>query len=227
MTSRICALVLIIMFCAEAQADQLSLTISIPYTGGALNAVLQSGLPERDNENDQTLSPCAGGIATVIYTHASHPGGRHHGWPNEDTGGRGNRCYLDKEQEWYVLVGGLENSQYRETFVLGPGFRQEILNVQGFSLSLGGELPFVNYELYGGGAVRGFLPVIYAEVGYRLNKSIKVGLMHMWLPKGGVTLRGTVLDTALHSQAQMMPLSSLPSRGGSQPALTLVLNYQF
>lgn len=227
------ALIALVMLCVDTvQAGELILTLNIPHKDTRTAIILTRSQAAENRPVSSSASPCAGGIATVLYTHASHPGGSRNGWPNEDNWGRGNRCYLDREQSWYVLIGGLENSQYGDTFVFGPGTKYRLLETLGVSVDVGVEIPFVSYELYSGKVVRGLLPLAYASISYRINKATKIGLMQMWLPKGGVTLRGNVIDTTSLSSPHAAMLADpsrppLSSWDGSQTRPSLVLHYQF
>lgn len=180
---------------AAAKTDSdLSLVVHIPHDQSAVTLLVG-----RSEEASQVkrLSPCAE-TATLIYTTSSHPGGNRHGALNESTGGRGGRCYFDREKHLYVVVAGLLNSQYGDTFAFGPGIKARLFELPsemlGLSLEVGGEIPFVHYA-WGrrAKAVNMPLPMVFAGINIQVGK-VEIGMMQSWLPKNSARLRATLIQ---------------------------------
>lgn len=226
----LCALLL----ARETRADGMTLSLSVPHGETQTTAVvtMEDPVAARIGRNYASpWNPCVGGIDTVIYTHASHPGGNIHGWLNENNGGRANRCYLNPKKHWYSLyaiVGGLRNSQFQDTVAFGPGIKFRLAEVWKASLDVGAEIPLVSYERCCGRApVRGILPSLYIGLNYQLNKQTRIGFMQMWLPLG-VTLRGAVINTPFNNGSVEERITGAGWRPApALPPPNIVLTYQF
>jgi hypothetical protein len=76
------------------------------------------------------------------------------------------------------MIGALENSQFEDTFVIGPGVRLYSQQFLRLSLEGGVEIPFIYYELRRrSGYVYGFLPILYLGINLELPRlaGLKLG----------------------------------------------------
>lgn len=189
-----------------AQANELSLSLSIPSHGGEratdINVTWKKAGP---GQMKQFSGPCVDS-ATLIFTTASHNGGNKRGLLNESTGGYGGRCYLDRDKHFYIVFAQLLNSQYGDTFAIGPGAKWRVFELSpafyNVSLDVGADAPLVNYQYgpaYGefrrpqGKAINRPLPMLWAGVNVKFGK-VEAGMMQLWLPKGAAQLRATVIE---------------------------------
>lgn len=144
------------------------------------------------------------GTATILFGHSNHPDGGH----NERNGGSGGRCYLNPERTSYVLVAGLQNSQYGNTLVFAYGKRFPLLTLdiseklfpdisvylKRIRVSVGFETGSLYYEKYfGRGAVTA--PFLFPNVALNitLGKRLEVSAMQIFLPER-IKLWGHIID---------------------------------
>lgn len=226
----------VLLITKDARAERLTLSLSVPHgktqTAVVVNMADPANARSVAHSYASPWNPCVGGIDTVVYTHASHPGGNVHGWLNENNGGRANRCYLSPAGHWYnlyAIIGGLRNSQFGDTFAFGPGIKFQLAKAWGASIDIGAEIPFVSYERCCGKApVRGVLPDVWVGLNWQINKQTRLGVMQMWLPFG-VTLRSAVINSPFDNggieersmSAAHRPALALP------PGPSIVLTYRF
>lgn len=189
-----------------AQANELSLSLSIPSKTGQNATELNLTWHDQEASRGQNVTSLCTGAATLIYTTASHPGGNKRGLLNEHNGGRGGRCYLDRDKHFYFVVAALINSQYGDTLAFGPGVKWRLFEgapqFGSPSLDVGAEIPYVHYAygpVYGkyrrpqGKAINSPLPMLWAGVNVKFG-NVEAGMMQLWLPKGAAQLRATVIE---------------------------------
>lgn len=236
-------LVLSLFLGETAQADELSLSLSLPSTSGRGSTDFSVTWSKVGSGQSKQLSgPCVAS-ATLIYTTASHPGGNKHGLLNEKTWGQGGRCYVDRDKHFYFVVAALINSQYGDTFAFGPGAKWRLFELSpafgNVSIDVGVEAPWVNYQ-YGpvlgkymrgqGRAINSPLPMLWAGVNVKLGNA-EVGMMELWLPKGAARLRATVIGESfapLQTQDQRALIhTGAQGRRDATVVPTIFLRYSF
>ncbi len=227
-----------------AVADGLSVSFSLPSRGGEHSTDINVTWTKVKFGQEKLLSgPCVDS-ATLIFTTASHPGGNKRGLLNEHNGGRGGRCYLDRDKHFYVVVAALINSQYGDTFAFGPGVKWRLFELSptfgNVSLDIGAEVPFVHYS-YGpvlgkymrakGRAINSPLPMLWVGVNIKLG-NVEIGMMQLQLPQGAAQLRATVIEGSfapLQYQDQQRELIHTMAQGPRDRASvpTIFLRYSF
>lgn len=231
------------LLCGPLQAHDVSLSLSVPSASG--RATTDLNLAWSDNTTTKWTAfhpgPCEA-TATLIYTTASHPGGNRRGALNERNGGRGGRCYLDRDRHFYIVVAGLLNSQYGDTFAIGPGAKWRLFEMTpafgSLSLDVGAEIPYVYYE-YGpyfgkvlrsrGRVISTPLPMLTAGINWKIG-TVEMGMMQNWLPKNAAHLRAAVIEGSFDP---LPPIGQPPSHFNQTNADTapsgpsLFIRYRF
>lgn len=230
-------LVLIALFASGAShGENLRLNLSIPHGNSITAITFHSGAEERALVHAYA-NPCTA-TDTIIYTTASHPGG-HRNIFNESTGGTGGRCYMNRAETFYVMWGGLLNSQYGNTFGMGPGMKFRVLDLWRVAIDAGIDVPLTYYERRPQARARkpliGPLPMGHLGMSFKIGQA-EVGMVQMWLPKNAARLRATVV------RGSFSPLPSpeswfwhMPTNGvdtsletrDTKPGTTLFLNWTF
>lgn len=226
-----------------ARANDVSLSLSVPSSSGRTTTDLNLTWSDASATQRATLNsgPCEA-TATLIYTTASHPGGNRRGALNERNGGRGGRCYLDRNRNFYIVVAGLLNSQYGDTFAIGPGVKWRLFEMTptfgSLSLDVGAEIPYVYYE-YGpyfgkvmrskGRVISTPLPMLTAGINWKVG-SVEMGMVQNWLPKNAAHLRSAVIEGSfdpIPSTGQLPPSFNQTRAGTSQFGPSLFIRYRF
>lgn len=233
-------IVLLSLWMEQAQAEGLKLqglSLTLPTTQGRSQTTL--GLQYQATPEVigmpfafRPTTPCAGGVETLIYRHAVHPEKPSRRFLNEHTGGRVDRCLLRSDEHLiqpFVMVGGLTNSQRGSTFVFGPGVKFVSPTIYGFTPSVGVVLAYIDYALRPGeGAIQGFLPTVFLGLKYEATPHFSLGMFKEWLPKGGVTMFGSTVQSATGSHTAdaltvshltAFPPSAFPNEARSRPSL--------
>ena len=169
------SLIPFLLFFGTAQADSLSLGLNIPSRSGRSSTDVNVRWSQTGkNESDKRATGLCATTATLIYTSAFHPTGNRRGILNENSDGYGARCYLGRDESFYLVVAMLRNSQYGDTFAFGPGAKWRLFELSpafgNTSIDVGVEAPWVNYQ-YGpvlgkymrgqGRAINSPLPMLY------------------------------------------------------------------
>ncbi len=141
------------------------------------------------------VDPCRGGVEVVRYDHARHPENESRRSFNEQLGGSVWHCYLnpkDKGLRWFLMAGGMTNSQSKPTMLAGPGLRFDFPDIKGFTLYAGGKAPFVYYEQRSNRPpVWGILPTVFFGFNYQIAPGLSIGAFQERLALGGIDLYGS------------------------------------
>ncbi len=123
-------------------------------------------------------------VSTRIFFRSKHALGDRGGRLNERNGGVSGDCYHGKDRNFYTIVGGLENSQWGQTLVFGPGYRLRSPQFLGLSVGAGFEMPFIYYETPYSRKRQyayGFLPIIFRTITLELPRMNGKSLGYMTL----------------------------------------------
>ena len=141
-----------------------------------------------------------------------HPGYKNRqrvsmGYINENNPGTAITCYWYQNNisgKAFLHAGELINSQFRETTVLGIGYRQQVLSYYGLSVSLAMEIAHLEYGVFRNSSVaRAYIPLPSGDLAYDLayipreilprellwlRWAGKIGIRQYLLPKDHITL---------------------------------------
>ncbi|MFA5132211.1 MAG: hypothetical protein WC444_02680 [Candidatus Paceibacterota bacterium] len=156
----------------------------------ALTAVLAAMIcPTTSNAGEKDFPWCKS-IAYTFWTHSKHPGGDRNGRLNQDNGGIGFKCFLEKENSMFLSMDALENSQFGSTITAGIGKQIDLLKISRVSIYVGGELSLVNYDVpRKHEAIFGVMPSLYRGIGYSLPYGFGIVSFEEKLLLGDIRLR--------------------------------------
>lgn len=108
----------------------------------------------------------------TLWTNSSHPGGNRNNKLNENNGGLGYKCFLEKENPYFYHFDVLENSRHGDAISLGVGRQFSILETGPLRVYAGGALSPTYYEIKDPGkksrAEFIILPSIHYGIGFEL-----------------------------------------------------------
>ena len=124
----ILAFLAIILWIGAASAES-TLNLSLPGGKHRLGLItVESAIGTRLGQDGIPSDRCYG-TAHILFGHSAHPGGDLGGRLNQNNGGYGGRCYLNREKSFYGNISALHNSQYGNTLVVAAGRRWAVVEL--------------------------------------------------------------------------------------------------